>query len=201
MITRTRLLLEAITTALTETGTYSIVASATNLAEAHESLVELEESPDAVLLHCRVTEGPAALSCLRDVTPVERIVAFGADDGNALLWAEAGAVVLLGEDAGVTELVTGIDTVVSGGAMCSPAVTAVLLRRLAMDFSPMDRERTRNLSPREIEVATLMSEGLSNKQIARRLNIQVTTVKNHVHSLLTKLEVSSRNQVRVPSRI
>ncbi|WP_056761208.1 response regulator transcription factor [Terrabacter sp. Root181] len=48
------------------------------------------------------------------------------------------------------------------------------------------------LTSRELEVAALLQEGLSNKQIANRLTIQMATVKNHVHSILAKLDAPTR---------
>jgi DNA-binding NarL/FixJ family response regulator len=51
------------------------------------------------------------------------------------------------------------------------------------------------LTARQREIATLIADGLSNKQIARRLSIEHATVKNHVHSILVKLGVSRRDQV------
>ena len=50
------------------------------------------------------------------------------------------------------------------------------------------------LTPREMDILGLIEEGLSNKQIARRLNIGVSTVKNHVHNVLAKLHVTRRTE-------
>jgi two-component system, NarL family, nitrate/nitrite response regulator NarL len=50
------------------------------------------------------------------------------------------------------------------------------------------------LTPRERGIAALIDEGLSNKEIAARLGIEVCTVKNHVHHILEKLEVTRRSQ-------
>jgi DNA-binding NarL/FixJ family response regulator len=51
-----------------------------------------------------------------------------------------------------------------------------------------------DLTPREQEILELISQGLTNKQIAKRLVIEVGTVKNHVHSILQKLDASSRHE-------
>jgi DNA-binding NarL/FixJ family response regulator len=51
-----------------------------------------------------------------------------------------------------------------------------------------------SLTRREREIVVLIDDGLSNKEIAQRLNIEVATVKNHVHNLLEKLHVSTRAQ-------
>jgi len=75
-------------------------------------------------------------------------------------------------------------------------MVAALLRRLnAVAHAPgLDHDGTKALTPRERQVARLVGEGLSNKEIARQLCIEVTTVKNHVHNMLRKLDVSRRGQ-------
>jgi DNA-binding NarL/FixJ family response regulator len=75
-------------------------------------------------------------------------------------------------------------------------MVAALLRRLnAVAHAPvLERDGTEALTPRERQVARLVGEGLSNKEIGRHLCIEVTTVKNHVHNILRKLDVSRRGQ-------
>jgi DNA-binding NarL/FixJ family response regulator len=83
-------------------------------------------------------------------------------------------------------------------AIVSPKMAAVLmsrvveLARLLAEIKPAVYE-TNGLTPREMEVLSLIEKGMSNQEIADRLFIEVGTVKNHVHSILEKLEVGSRN--------
>jgi DNA-binding NarL/FixJ family response regulator len=79
---------------------------------------------------------------------------------------------------------------------CSPRVAAVVIRRVAKMASlrPVDG-KSANLTRREWEIATFIDRGLSNKEIAAQLGIETATVKNHVHSLLEKLQVRRRGEV------
>jgi DNA-binding NarL/FixJ family response regulator len=73
-------------------------------------------------------------------------------------------------------------------------VAAVLLRRVATLAAEREGDPAASLTIREREILDLIDEGLSNKQIAQRLCIEVPTVKNHVHNLLEKLGVQSRHE-------
>ncbi len=77
--------------------------------------------------------------------------------------------------------------------LCSPRITASLLRRVgALAAELRGPSPNASLTAREVEVAELLDQGLSNKEIGQRLNIAVPTVKNHVHSILEKLHVHRR---------
>jgi len=79
---------------------------------------------------------------------------------------------------------------------CSPKATAALVRRVATETRQMQGMRSAllRLTRREREIAALIERGYSNKDIARALDIQLSTVKNHVHKILDKLDVSNRGQ-------
>ena len=80
-----------------------------------------------------------------------------------------------------------------GEALVSPKITAGLLQRLADLASDRGRGALDvRLTRREAEILDLIDQGLSNKEIAHRLSIAVSTVKNHVHSILDKLDVDRR---------
>lgn len=83
----------------------------------------------------------------------------------------------------------------AGESVCSARVSAILLRRLSALAShrPATTEEMA-LTAREAEILRMLKLGLSNREIAEQLCIAVHTVKNHVHSLLTKLGVSTRGQ-------
>jgi DNA-binding NarL/FixJ family response regulator len=83
-----------------------------------------------------------------------------------------------------------------GGTVCDPRIARSLFDELARR-----RQTTRLFSPdkyltrREIEIAKLLGRGSANKEIAEELHLSVATIKNHVHSVLHKLQVSRRSQV------
>ena len=89
-----------------------------------------------------------------------------------------------------------ISSVIAGESVCSPRVTALLLRRLAsLAADGRSDSKALALTQRENQVVRLLELGLSNREIAAQLCIEVATVKNHVHSLLAKLGVRRRTHV------
>jgi DNA-binding NarL/FixJ family response regulator len=91
------------------------------------------------------------------------------------------------------DLTATITSVSRDELLCSPRVAAALLRRVGALANGVRRPHaTDGLTSRECEILGLIKEGLSNKEIAVRLHIEVATVKNHVHNLLEKLQVASR---------
>jgi DNA-binding NarL/FixJ family response regulator len=80
--------------------------------------------------------------------------------------------------------------------VCSPRIAALLFSRVAAIGSERSHASDNSaLTRREHEIVSLMTQGLSNKEIARQLRIQNATVKNHIHSILAKLHVRRRGEV------
>lgn len=161
---------------------------------AHDADATLAASPpDVALLDMA---HPTAMSVMRDITsrfPSVKVVALGVSqqDGDVIACAEAGVAGYVFRDASLEELRATIESAARGELRCSPAMAATLLRRVANLASAQPSAPT-NLTRREQEIVDLISEGLSNKQIAARLFIEVPTVKNHIHSILEKLGVRTR---------
>jgi DNA-binding NarL/FixJ family response regulator len=106
--------------------------------------------------------------------------------------AEAGIAGYVTPVSSIAELVHTIRCAARGEFSCPPRIAAGLLRRLAAIAplaAPVDLP---HLTVREREIVRLIEHGLSNKEIGKRLGIQVATVKNHVHSILEKLGVARR---------
>jgi DNA-binding NarL/FixJ family response regulator len=109
--------------------------------------------------------------------------------------AEAGICGYIPPDASIEDLMEAIERASRGEMMCSPRVAGTLARRIATLASGRGPLATSaSLTARETEVVELLEIGLSNKQIARRLSIRLATVKNHVHSILAKLNVKRRGE-------
>jgi DNA-binding NarL/FixJ family response regulator len=120
---------------------------------------------------------------------------------HAIELAEAGATGLVALDASMQDLIGAIRCAARGEAICTPSLTAALMRRLAALASERQPDgRRESLTFREREVVELLEEGLSNKQIAQRLRIQLPTVKNHVHSILGKLGAERRIDIIAMAR-
>ncbi len=139
-----------------------------------------------------------SLDIIRAITmraPQTKILAYAVADAPEQITAcaEAGASGYLPRDATVEDLDTAVQAVLDNDFAYPPAIVAGLVRRLASLSRPSSA--TDALSQREAELATLIAEGLSNKEISRRLKIEVRTVKNHVHRILTKLRIQRRGEV------
>ena len=105
-------------------------------------------------------------------------------------------------DAGLDELVTSIVCAARGEASFPPPIATTLLRRVAsLSGAPGVSADVAGLTARERQIVEVIAEGLSNKEIAARLSIEVATVKNHVHNILEKLQVSRRSEVVTQLRL
>ncbi|MGH8286392.1 MAG: LuxR C-terminal-related transcriptional regulator [Steroidobacteraceae bacterium] len=126
------------------------------------------------------------------------VVAFAVDEHDeeeVLACAEAGVAGFVARDATMEELLKAVQTAAHGDLPCSPRVARLLVRCVAA--RGLLRQRTHanaRLTRREAEIVRLIDDGLSNKEIARRLSIETATVKNHVHHLLEKLQVHRRGE-------
>jgi DNA-binding NarL/FixJ family response regulator len=127
-----------------------------------------------------------------------KIVAFGlTDDKNEIIeYAEAGISGYVSKDSSAEELVKVILQASQGELDCSAKVAGALLERLSkLARTNKNPYMLDTLTPRELQVAQLISKGLSNSEIASHLKIRVATAKTHVHHVLDKLGVSRRAQV------
>jgi DNA-binding NarL/FixJ family response regulator len=178
-------------------GTTSIVGYCADLGQTFSMSRELR--PDMVLLDAAVRDGLLAVRRLRDMSAGLRVVVFALGESVELVlaWAEAGVAGYIPCTAGVSDLCSLVDDISAGRQLCSGVVAAGLLQRIAaMSVAPTKADSgPQALTPRELEIVRLISAGLSNKEIARRLNIGLTTTKSHVHNALGKLQVQRRGQV------
>jgi two-component system nitrate/nitrite response regulator NarL len=152
--------------------------------------------PDVVLIDTATVERPLAIGLILDGSSAVKVVALGLADtnGEVVALVEAGVTGYVGGEEPFEELVAAIESVAGGMTYCSPQLAVVLLQRIAaLAAERRSIPPTPRLTARELEILDLIGEGLTNKQIARRLFIAVATVKNHVHRILEKLEVHHRS--------
>jgi two-component system, NarL family, nitrate/nitrite response regulator NarL len=171
-----------------------VVGATSHLAQSVAEVWSL--SPDLVLLDVAAEARVPAIAALVAAIPDVRVVAFAVPEteSDIIACAEAGVAACVTREASFPELVATIERVGSGESLCSPQVAAILLRRVATLAAQRSGEPTASLTAREREILELVGEGLSNKQIAQRLCIELPTVKNHVHNILEKLDVHSRHE-------
>jgi DNA-binding NarL/FixJ family response regulator len=154
--------------------------------------------PGVVVVDAGSVSVPHGMRTLAAALPEASIVAIGVPDDEAAVVAllEAGVAGYVTADQPFADLITAVEAAANGELQCSPRLAAVLAKRVAALATSGPRASGGDtLTPRQREIATLIAEGLSNKQIAHRLSIERATVKNHVHSILLKLAVTRRDQV------
>jgi len=137
-----------------------------------------------------------------DNAPATKVVILGLSEENqhdTLRYIEAGAAGYIVKDSSLHELIEVIRLAQRGEAHISTRMAGAMmdrLFRLARVFSAVENRMDGDvrLTSRELEVLQFISQGLTNQEIAARLVVEVGTVKNHVHRILEKLNVSSRQQ-------
>jgi two-component system, NarL family, nitrate/nitrite response regulator NarL len=154
--------------------------------------------PDALLLDLGCRGSLAIPRRAQQILPDVRIVAFAvADvDDNVLACAEAGISSYVMQNGSSEDLVAAVRAALRGELVCSPRIAGLLFSRLATvcDGRPM-ASIDALLTPREREIAAMLARNLPNKEIARQLCLGPTTVKNHVHNILQKLNIHRRGDV------
>jgi two-component system, NarL family, nitrate/nitrite response regulator NarL len=166
-------------------------------SDAHETLAAVAASPpDVVLLEISMEGAHDIVRALVELAPRAKVVAFAVDDAHddeVLACAEMGVAGWVGRDGSLVQLLEAIRCAARGELMCSARASALMARRLASLAGDRQCIPTGpQLTPREAEVAELLSRGVSNKHIARVLSLRLATVKNHVHRILNKLDVRTR---------
>lgn len=168
-------------------------------ASAHEGAGAVARlSPQVVLVNVSMENGLVLTRSIRSAQPDAAVVALPVpdDEHDVIAWAEAGAAGFVTAEQSVEDVIVAVESAARGEVSCSPWLAGVLLRRVeALAEGVKAEERTPALTSRELEVAGLLDRGLSNKEIARELFIEVATVKNHVHQILEKLSVQRRGDV------
>ena len=135
-------------------------------------------------------------------SPDTKVLALGLSEENqhdTLRYIEAGASGYILKDSSLKELIEVIQLAQKGEAQVSTRMAGAMMERLfrlARMFSAVENkiDGDVHLTSREVEVLQFISEGLTNQEIAARLVVEVGTVKNHVHRILEKLNVSSRQE-------
>jgi two-component system, NarL family, response regulator LiaR len=179
-----------------------VVGEAGDGAEAVQLARQLR--PDVVLMDIAmpVLDGVAATAAIGRDLPAIPVLALtsGTGDHAAIDAIRAGAAGYLLKDATPEELCRAVKSVAAGMPYLAAGVAAQLMRELSSPAEPAasdhagDSSSRQPLTEREVSVLRLLGQGKSNQEIARALTIGESTVKTHVHHLLTKLGVQNRTQ-------
>jgi two-component system, NarL family, nitrate/nitrite response regulator NarL len=200
LVSDIRLYREGVEAALVRHGGVEVVGAAAGQREA--LALAARTVPNVALVDTTMPDSVACIRELRSALPDVQAVALtvAERESDVVACAEAGVAGYVTRDSSLDELVAAIESVVQGEMLCSPRIAATLLRHVAaLAATPLARPPA-TLTGRELEVVALLEEGLSNKEIARRLLIEAATVKNHVHNILEKLQVHGRSEAAAEVR-
>lgn len=173
-----------------------IVGTAADGDQAAELARELK--PDVVLMDLRMPrcDGIEATRRIRTRDREVQVVALTtyADDRSVLDALQAGARGYLTKDAGSEEIRRALSQVTRGAAVIDPAVQHHLVDALTAGAPRPASPAPDGLTPREVDVLTLIADGLSNTEIAQRLFVAEATVKSHINRILGKIGARDRAQ-------
>jgi two-component system, NarL family, nitrate/nitrite response regulator NarL len=172
-----------------------------------EALAGLRNYPDTTVL----LDGsfPGGLDAIREIhvaSPLACVIVFAVSETeeNIVAWAKADAAGYIPASTALNELANFIESVSRGEQICSAAIASRLIRRLRAPPTASEARRPASvvvsLTSREKEFIRMLAEGMSNKEIARNLHIELSTTKTHVHNLLGKLGLKRRGQIASWSR-
>jgi DNA-binding NarL/FixJ family response regulator len=180
----------------------SAFASVGLAADVDEALaMAARTAPQMILVDASLPDGLAAVSRLYTLTLRPQIVALALieRETTVIAWAEAGVSGYVPRNTGLSELVSLLEGIARGEQTCSRKIAASLLRRVSRSSRQVAPHgfatALSSLTFREQQVMQLIGAGLSNKEIARRLNIGLGTIKSHVHNVLRKLTLNRRSQI------
>jgi two-component system, NarL family, nitrate/nitrite response regulator NarL len=203
-----RFVREALVAIFERSGKLNVLGAATELGSAFEQ--SLARQPDIVLIDTILPDGRAAVRRISQLAPEARIVALSLTEreDEVLAWVEAGVSAYIPRSAALEEMVPILEGAMRGEQICSPRVASSLVRRLAAGTSRERIDEWVALTRRELEIVQLIDQGLTNKEIAYRLEISLATAKSHVHNALAKLGLErrsqaarwAREQIRTPGR-
>lgn len=169
---------------------FELVAIAGTIAQA--LVVVQQQQPDVIIADLRLPQGEivAHLPELRRRSPESRIlVCTGeANESSLLLAMEAGALGFIVKSQPMAEFIAAIQRVGRGELVVAPELAPALMSRLDRNHS---KDRA-TLSRRELQILALLAAGSSTAAIAEELFLSPNTIRNHVASLMTKLDVHSR---------
>ena len=195
-----RLVRDGLVALLNEQPDLKVIASAEG---ANAGMIYVRESkPHIVLVDAALgnQDSHRLVESVMQEVPESKVIVMDLlpDREDVIAFIKAGASGFIVKDATVDDVVRTIRAVAEGGQVVPPALTGTLLSHI------VDQALTRDsasvvaavrMTKRERGITELIAEGLSNKEIAQRLNIATYTVKSHVHNILEKLALHSRLQI------
>jgi DNA-binding NarL/FixJ family response regulator len=181
---------------LLEASGLEVLADVPNGEAAIEAVTAT--APDVVVMDLNMPgmSGLEATRRLAELAPATRvlILSVSADEADVTDAILAGANGYVLKDGPVEEVVAGIQAAATGQALISPRIATVLLQRLRDLATASSESGGPHLSTRELEVLGLLAEGRPSDEVAEQLGLTPGAVRNHISSILLKLQADSRVQ-------
>jgi DNA-binding NarL/FixJ family response regulator len=159
----------------------------------------LEAHCDILLLDAlSCASGSAELLALGTLVDAVKTILIGmdADEKQFVAAVRAGIMGYLLKDASTGDVIAAVRTVSRGEAVCPPRLCSALFRFVALTprESAAERSTKPDLTLRQQQLVSLVAQGLTNKEIASRLNLSEFTVRNHIYRILKQVDAESRSQ-------
>jgi len=205
LIEDNRFLREGITDILRSHGDFVVDAR----GDSDDSTGQLEgiRTPDVVLLDLGLEKESSLrlMAVLRERFPESRVIAMDIlpEQDEIVEFVKAGGCGFILKNAPVGDYVKTIQAVAAGATILPAMLTKSLFTQIVESVLNSGNgvpAHAIQLTKREREIVDLISEGMSNKEIAQRLHIATFTVKSHVHNVLEKLELGTRLQIAAFTR-
>jgi DNA-binding NarL/FixJ family response regulator len=200
LIDDNRLLREGLAAMIHTQPGFEVLAASADVDEALEKMREAR--PNVVLLDFGLADRDSLtlIATVHAEVPEAKVIVMGLlpAQEDVANYVQAGASGFIMKDASFEDFVATIRAVAGGAEILPQALTNSLFSQIARNAIRANPSRVLHavrLTDREREVIDLLGQGLSNKEIATRLNIAVHTVKSHVHNVLEKLALRSRLEV------
>ncbi|MDQ8737054.1 response regulator transcription factor [Paenibacillus sp. LHD-38] len=195
-----QIVLKGISFFLTMQPDFELVGEAHNGQEAVEKAAEL--NPDIILmdLNMPIMDGIEASTLIAKQNPEIKVLVLTSfsDRSHIVPALQSGAIGYMLKDVEPDQLAEAIRSAYKGNIQLHPDIASALLAEVAPENAPAKelpaRELIELLTPRELEVLQELTKGMSNKDIARNLTVAEKTVKTHVSSILSKLNMTDRTQ-------
>ena len=185
-------------TLLNDEPDMAVLGEAGSVADAIRLSAQLQ--PDVVLLDVRLPDGSGIDACRairRNSESQVLMLTSYADDELVMEAIASGAAGYVLKQIGIEELLRAIRAVGAGDAVLDPQITVQVLKRVRQLERSSSASAFHDLSEREMQVLALVAEGKSNAEIARKLHLSPTTVRNHVSAILSKLALSNRIEAAI----
>lgn len=206
LIEDNRLLRDGIAAMLNKQGDFRVVARSED-GDSVRQMKKMKKTPDVILLDLGLEKEDSLklMSLLREESSEAKVIAMDIlpDHVDIIEFVKAGGSGFILKNAPLEDWIRTIKTVAAGEKVLPPCLAESLFTQIIEATLRSGKEipaKSIQFTNREREIVDLISEGLSNKEIADRLHIATFTAKSHVHNILEKLALSTRLQIAAFAR-